>query len=219
MSHTNYSAFSALNKENILRSDADIEYHPLYPFLPENCKVLFLGSFPPQRKRWCMDFYYPNYINDHWRIAGIIFFGNKDYFVDIHSKTFRLERIIPFLQEKGIGYYDTNEAVRRLRDNAADKFLETIVETDVRALLQRIPDCRAIVTTGEKATKTLCENLGIREIPQVGQYVLIPDVLNRNASLRLYRLPSSSRAYPLSLEKKVVAYRRMFEDLGLVYTE
>ena len=84
MSHTNYFAFSALNKENILRSDADIEYHPLYPFLPEDCKVLFLGSFPPQRKRWCMDFYYPNYINDHWRIAGIIFFGNTD--VDFYKQ-------------------------------------------------------------------------------------------------------------------------------------
>lgn len=219
MSHTNYTVFSALNKENILKSGVEIEYHPLHPFLPDNCKVLFLGSFPPQRKRWCMDFYYPNYINDHWRIAGVIFFGDKDYFVDVHRKTFRLERIIPFLLEKGIGYYDTNEAVRRLRDNASDKYLETIIETDVWALLQRVPNCRAIVTTGEKATKTLCEHLGIHEIPQVGQYVPISDCLNLKNSLRLYRLPSSSRAYPLSLEKKVVAYRSMFEDLGMVHTE
>jgi hypothetical protein len=54
---------SFLHTENIARSTAEVEYHPLRPFLPKNCKVLFLGSFPPQRKRWCMDFYYPNFIN------------------------------------------------------------------------------------------------------------------------------------------------------------
>ena len=32
-----------------------IERHPLKPFLPENAKVLFLGSFPPPKKRWCME--------------------------------------------------------------------------------------------------------------------------------------------------------------------
>ncbi len=97
---------SFLNLENIKRSDSTIEYHPLFPFLPENTKVLFLGSFPPQRKRWSMDFFYPNFINDHWRIMGL-----------------------------------------------------------------RLPI--------------------------------------------LYRLPSSSRAYPLSLDKKAEAYRKMFETAGL----
>jgi G:T/U-mismatch repair DNA glycosylase len=33
-----------------------------------------------------MDFYYPNFINDHWRIEGLIFFGNKDHFVDTKAK-------------------------------------------------------------------------------------------------------------------------------------
>ena len=68
---------SYLNIENIARSKGDIEYHPLKPFLPKNAKVLFLGSFPPQRKRWCIDFFYPNWINDHWRIEGEVFFGDK----------------------------------------------------------------------------------------------------------------------------------------------
>ena len=43
---------SYLNTENIARSDGQIEYHPLKPFLPASARVLFLGSFPPQRKRW-----------------------------------------------------------------------------------------------------------------------------------------------------------------------
>lgn len=41
----------------------EIEIHPLEPFLPAKSKLLMLGSFPPQKKRWSMEFYYPNLIN------------------------------------------------------------------------------------------------------------------------------------------------------------
>lgn len=172
--------------------------------------MLFLGSFPPQRKRWCMDFFYPNFINDHWRIEGQIFFGDKLHFVDTAQKTFLLPEIVKFLQEKGIGFFDTATAVRRLKDNASDKFLEVVEPTDIRALLQRIPDCRVIVTTGEKATQTFCDILDISDMPRVGQYVPISSVTDTHPTLVLYRLPSSSRAYPLSLDKKVEAYQAMF---------
>lgn len=57
-----------------------VEHHPLEPFLPENAVLLMLGSFPPQKKRWSMDFFYPNLQNDMWRIFGFIFFDDKDYF-------------------------------------------------------------------------------------------------------------------------------------------
>ena len=36
------------------------ELHPLGFFLPENTRLLMLGSFPPPKARWSMDFYYPN---------------------------------------------------------------------------------------------------------------------------------------------------------------
>lgn len=208
---------SYLNLPNIQQSNAEVEYHPLKPFLPQGCRVLFLGSFPPPRKKWAKDFnfFYPNYINDHWRIEGQLFFGDKDYLVDTERKTFRLQRIISFLEDKGIGYYDTATAVKRLKDNASDKFLEVIEHTDIIALLQRIPTCRLIVTTGEKATQTICESLNIPTLPKVGGFV---PILNDEVSqqLVLYRLPSSSRAYPLSLDKKVEAYREMFKFVGML---
>ena len=203
---------SYLNIENIERSKDGVEYHPLRPFLPENAKVLFLGSFPPQRKRWCMDFYYPNFINDHWRIEGQLFFGDKNHFVDLENKRFKIDEIIAFCQEKGLAFFDTSTAVRRLKDNASDKFLEVVEPTDIRSLLQRLPHLRAIVTTGEKATQTICASLGITDIPKVNSSVPIPrtSALSLHTSaLSLWRLPSSSRAYPLSFDKKVEAYRRI----------
>lgn len=167
--------------------------------------MLFLGSFPPQRKRWSMDFFYPNFINDHWRIMGLIFFGNKNHFVDVEAKCFKLDLIVDFAKEKGIGYYDTSEAIKRLKDNASDKFLEVVEYTDINAMLKKIPECRVVVTTGEKATENIVEQMSLSEMPTVGNYIQLKD------NIILYRLPSSSRAYPLSLDKKAEAYRKMFE--------
>ena len=208
------------NWENIARSTDGVEYHPLVPFLPKNAKVLFLGSFPPQQKRWCMDFYYPNFINDHWRIEGQVFFGDKNHFVDVKAKRFKIDEIVPFCQEKGLAFYDTSTAVRRLQDNASDKFLEVVEPTDIRALVAQLPHLRAIVTTGEKATETICRTMGITDVPKVNTSVGITNTnstnLTNGGGLLLYRLPSSSRAYPLSFDKKVEAYRKMFMDFNII---
>lgn len=195
-----------LNEDNILRSTPEVEYHPLHPFLPPEARVLFLGSFPPPRKRWCMDFFYPNWINDHWRIQGAVFFADRDRFVDAEHKTFLLDDIVEHCQSRGIAYFDTSTAVRRLAANASDKFLEVMEPTDVQALMQQLPRLCAIVCTGEKATQTLCERMAIPEVPKVNAAVNIP-----GTAVELYRLPSSSRAYPLAFDKKVEAYRAMFE--------
>ena len=208
---------SYLNTDNIERSKDGVEYHPLRPFLPENARVLFLGSFPPQRKRWCMDFYYPNFINDHWRIEGQLFFGDKNHFVDLEAKRFKIEEIVAFCKEKGLAFFDTSTAIRRLQDNASDKFLEVVEPTDILALIRRLPHLQAIVTTGEKATETICASLGIPVIPKVNTSIEVPLALCRGVrceALLLYRLPSSSRAYPLSFDKKVEAYRQMFNCIS-----
>ena len=203
-----------LNEANIARSKDGVEYHPLRPFLPENAKVLFLGSFPPQRKRWCMDFYYPNFINDHWRIEGQVFFNDKNHFVDPNDKRFKIDEIVAFCQQKGLAFFDTSTAIRRLQDNASDKFLEVVEPTDIRALVGKLPHLRAIVTTGEKATETICASLQIPVIPKVNTYVDIPGLYNFDGNqILLWRLPSSSRAYPLSFDKKVEAYRLMFTQI------
>ena len=208
---------SYLNIENLERSRDGVEYHPLRPFLPENAKVLFLGSFPPQRKRWCMDFYYPNFINDQWRIEGQIFFEDKNHFVDTEARCFKIDEIVAFCREKGLAFFDTSTAVRRLQDNASDKYLEVVEPTDIHVLISRLPHLRAIVTTGEKATETICASLGIPEIPKVNSFTCIPLLsFGDGPGLKLYRLPSSSRAYPLDFGKKVDTYRQMFGLFGVL---
>ena len=191
----------------------EIEKHPLEPFLPAKAKMLMLGSFPPQKKRWSMEFYYPNLNNDMWRIFGILFFDDKDYFLNETRKAFCRERIIDFLNEKGIALFDTASSIRRLQDNASDKFLEVVEATDVTALLRQLPECKAIVTTGQKATDTLRQQFNVEE-PKVGDY---SEFIFEGRAMRLYRMPSSSRAYPLALDKKATAYRIMYQDLQILF--
>lgn len=187
----------------------DIELHPLQPFLPKNCQVLFLGSFPPPRKRWSMDFFYPNFINDHWRIEGLLFFNQKDYFVDTEYKTFRLELIKHFCQSRGIGFYDTATAIRRRSDNASDKNLEIIKSTDIASLIAPLHHLKAIAATGELSCQTLCAQLGLQAVPKTGQHISL-------SRLQIYHLPSSSRAYPMPLAKKAEPYREMYRQIGML---
>ena len=188
-----------------------IEEHPLQPFLPSNAKLLMLGSFPPQRKRWSMDFFYPNLQNDMWRIFGHIFFQNKEHFLYPDKKAFNKELIIDFLNNKGIALYDTATSVRRLQDNASDKFLEVVEPTDICLLLKQLPQCQAIVTTGQKATDTIRKQIEVDE-PAIGKSSTF---FIEDKSYQLYRMPSSSRAYPLALEKKSSVYQLMFNELDM----
>lgn len=195
--------------------DIEIENHPLEPFLPANARLLMLGSFPPQKKRWSMDFYYPNLNNDMWRIVGLLFFNNKDYFLNETRKAFCRERIISFLNDKGIALFDTASAIRRLQDNASDKFLEVVQPTDISRLLGQLPECKAIVTTGQKATDTFRAQFEVEE-PKVGDF---SEFVFDGRPMRLYRMPSSSRAYPLALDKKAAAYRTMYQNLQMLNIE
>lgn len=188
------------------------ELHPLEPFFPARAKLLMMGSFPPKRERWKMDFYYPNFQNDMWRIFGLVFFENKDYFLTGDKKSFCEQRIRNFLTEKGIALTDSGREVVRLKDNASDKFLEIIRTIDLEEALAQLPDCVAIVTTGQKATDTLLTLIDAAE-PKVGTYA---EFVFQNRRMRLYRMPSSSRAYPKPLPEKALDYKKMFQELGMM---
>ena len=108
---------------------AVIEQHPLKPFTPRHARLLMLGSFPPARKRWSMDFFY----------------------------------------QKGVALFDTASAVVRTTGTAADKDLEVVTPTDLDALLRKIPDCRAVVVTGQKAADVFTSHFQIAQ-PKVGAY-------------------------------------------------
>ena len=148
-----------------------------------------------------------------WRVMGLVFFNERDRFVDVEGKRFRQADIEDFLRHKGIALFDAATIVRRLQANASDKFLEIVEPTDIRGLLSQLPKCGAIVSTGEKSVETVCAQLDAPQIPRVGSGVVVSV---GDKAITLYRMPSTSRAYPLRLEKKAEAYRNMFAELEML---
>ena len=192
------------------------EVHPLEPFMPENARVLLLGSFPPPHERWSMEFFYPNFQNDMWRIMGLLFYGDKEHFVVPGQRRFDYDGVVDFCSREGIALYDAAYMVKRLRGNASDNFLKIIEPTDIRSLLSRMPLCRTVVSTGGKSAEQIASILDV-PVPPVGGSVhfTLPAVCRAETksghasearTVIFYRMPSSSRAYPLPLEKKAAAY-------------
>lgn len=159
-----------------------------------------------------MDFFYPNRTNMMWEIFGIVFFDDAQRLIDTENRTFRKADIQQLLQERGIAIFDTASAVRRLQGNASDKFLEVVEKTDIPALLSHIPLCHDIVCTGQKSAETLCEDFGAKT-PRMGEYDTFA-IAGRQ--MRLWRMPSSSRAYPMKIAEKARFYKSMMEAIGIL---
>lgn len=189
--------------------EADIESHPWAPFTPPGATLLIMGTFPPGSHRWSMDFYYPNPTNDFWRIMGIIFLGDKNALYIPEEKKFNIDAIKTLMAEHHIALNDTARRARRLNGNASDKFLEIIEPVPLDDLLKALPDCHDIATTGEKAAGVIAE-LTATEIPKMGKFV------TSETGLRIWRMPSTSRAYPLGVEKKAEFYASMLRHIGII---
>ena len=147
-----------------------------------------------------------------WEIMGLVFFGDSQRLVDAEHKTFWLEDIKALLNERGIAIYDTASAVRRLSGNASDKDLQIVEKTDIPALLAQIPHCHDIVCTGQKSFSALTDDYGV-PVPAMGTY---NEFAISSRPMRLWRMPSSSRADPLPLAEKAAYYSRMMHEVGLL---
>ncbi len=159
-----------------------------------------------------MEFFYPNWINDFWRIMGLIFHRDARWFELSGEKRFDEARIKEFARLRGLAFYDAAYRVRRLRDNASDAFLEILEPSRIENLLRPMPLCCHIVTTGGKAGEEVLAQLQTASgqplsQPAIGQYAQV-EAFGR--TLQWWRMPSTSRAYPLALEKKAKFYQRLF---------
>ncbi len=186
-----------------------IETHPWPPFVPAGAKVLIMGTFPPGSHRWSMDFYYPNRTNDFWYMMGLIFHDDRNALLSADGKQFDLQAIKRLLTTHHIALHDTCRRIRRLKGNASDKHLEVVEPVPLRALLFTMPDCHTIATTGEKAASVIA-GLTDTPLPAMGTRVEGPD------GLQIWRMPSTSRAYPLPLAEKAAYYRRLFQAAGIL---
>lgn len=200
----------------------NVEPHPFAPVLPPHATALMMGTMPPTPDKWCMAFHYPNFYNDMWRIYGKVFFDDVDYFRIGDEKRFDADKIQAFLIKKGIGELPSVTHVIREKGNASDAHLTVVRRVDLASVLAKLPHVKWLFTTGGKATDVLMELVNEYlsanqqkplKSPKTNQMLNV-SIFGRH--LTIYRLPSSSRAYPMSLDNKVSAYRQFFELAGLL---
>lgn len=189
-----------------------VERHPWKPFLPHNAKLLMLGSFPPKPERWSMEFYYPNFQNDMWRVVGLVFFDDPERFADKSARRFKYDDIVSFCAERGIALADTALEAVRLKDNASDQFLDVVTAISPETLLEPLPQCRIVAATGQKAAELFAASTGFVP-PAVG---LSCTFSWNQRDFTFFRMPSTSRAFPKPLAQKAVFYRQLFRQAGLL---
>jgi G:T/U-mismatch repair DNA glycosylase len=126
------------------------------------------------------------------------------------EKRFDHHKIKDFLLSKGIGECPTVTEVIREKGNASDEHLTVVSSVDLATILPQVPHVNWLFTTGGKATEVL---IGLVNAELTNQSVSV-QVFDRE--LQIYRLPSSSRAYPMSLANKAEAYARFFRLAGLI---
>ena len=197
-----------------MTNEHEIELRPFPPFLPPHAAVMMMGSFPPAPERRSMEFHYPNFQNDMWRVYGLVFFGDAAYFQRAGEKAFDAERIKAFLTERGIASCPTVRRAIRTHGNASDAFLTVVEKVDLLAVLAEIPECRRICTTGGKATEILLSLLAAEVKAKDFKTGATISARCGDRDLLVTRLPSTSRAYPMKLEKKAEAYREFFAAAG-----
>ena len=197
-----------------MTAEHEIELRPFPPFLPPNATVLMMGSFPPAAEKRAMEFHYPNFQNDMWRVYGLVFFGDAMHFRHGEEKAFDAEKIKAFLTERGIGSCPGVRRAIRTHGNASDAYLKVVETVELPEILEKIPRCRRICTTGGKATEILLALLETEVKAKDFKTGMTIAARCGDRDLLVTRLPSTSRAYPMKLEKKAEAYRKFFVEAG-----
>ena len=197
-----------------MSDEQNIELRPFPPFLPPQATVLMMGSFPPAAEKRAMEFHYPNFQNDMWRVYGLVFFGDAMHFQRAGEKAFDAERIKAFLTERGIGSCPGVRRAIRTHGNASDAYLKVVETVELPEILEKIPQCRRICTTGGKATEILLALLETEVKAKDFKTGTTITARCGDRDLLVTRLPSTSRAYPMKLEKKAEAYRKFFVEAG-----
>ena len=79
----------------------EIETHPFPALLPPQATVMMMGTFPPKEDKRAMQFHYPNFQNDMWRVYGLVFFNDAAHFQRSSEKAFDEEKIKAFFARTG----------------------------------------------------------------------------------------------------------------------
>jgi G:T/U-mismatch repair DNA glycosylase len=141
------------------------EIHPWNWYVPCGAETVVIGTFPPVRRNWSFDFFYPNKNNYFWklfaRIAGrpLLYFSGEDAVGE------RKE----LLDHLKTGVSDMGQVIRRKAGSSLDENLEIVAYMDIFKLLGENPSVRKLIFTSSSgkssAIRWFKEYLSLHQIP------------------------------------------------------
>ena len=157
----------------------------LPPVIARNTRLLLLGSFPGAASLAAGQ-YYAHPRNQFWPLLSALL--GEDLVALAYAQ--RLQR----LRARGLGLWDVIAECRR--EGSLDSAIRDARHNDLASLRRRAPQLQAVAHNGGESARAMKVTAAL--------------------GLAVYRLPSSSPAHARwSFERKLAAWRAVFQDCGL----
>lgn len=126
------------------------ELHPWNWFAPENSRVLIVGTFPPTRKNWSFDFFYPNKANFFWRIMARIA-GTE---LQIPNGDLAVEERKDILRKLHLAVTDMGQHIVRSNNSSLDENLSIVEYMNIFQILDENPGIGKIIFTSSSGKES-----------------------------------------------------------------
>lgn len=189
------------------------EQHPWNWYGPQDSHTLLVGTFPPTKRNWSFDFFYPNKRNFFWKILSAI--TGKP--LEQESGEAAVAERKAMLDALNITITDMGKTIVRMDNNSLDENLHPIVYMDILQILKERPLIRKIIFTSSSgkvnAARWFQNYLGSRGIvykfPKMPKPVRDRVPLNgRDIELVILYSPSARAANRISFDKLVELYKQ-----------
>jgi len=141
------------------------EIHPWKWYIPIGAETVVIGTFPPTRRNWSFEFFYPNKNNYFWKIIARI--AGRPLLCASGEEAVNERKEL--LNRLKLGVSDMGQIIHRKTDSSLDENLEIVAYMDIFKLLQENPSIRKLIFTSSSGKSSAIgwfkEYLALHQIP------------------------------------------------------
>ncbi|MNK25808.1 hypothetical protein D3C87_441360 [compost metagenome] len=193
------------------------ELHPWNWFAPENSRALIIGTFPPTKRNWSFDFFYPNKANLFWKVISNIAKSEMKH----HAGELAVDERKNILRQLHLAITDMGKHIIRHENSSLDENLAVVEYMNIFQILDENPTIQKLIFTSSSgkvsAARWFLEFLaaqGIKHRFPTGKKPLRSEILYQGRTIELVVLysPSPRAANRISFENLVELYKNEIVD-------
>lgn len=132
------------------------EIHPWKWFAPVNSRILIVGTFPPTKRNWSYDFFYPNKANLFWQVMSKLLNHELKYF----SGKEAVEERKQILNSLNLAITDMGFEISREDNSSLDEKLTPLRYMDIFQILTERPAINKILLTSSSGPSSAAKWFG-----------------------------------------------------------